>query len=166
MLSLHNELINNLYFSNGSDKHEKRSVLLFLKGQLLGQLINLRKEYVSLSTSKNQISELQEKKIIKEVIEAFVDSYGNYLEHYMNNLYQLIKLVQLTKLTDENEKPFYVDIIKAQLTPYELMLIFYFSIVQLNTYPDFNPLIKGYKFFEHLDMKVLADAVHWEFRER
>lgn len=46
-------------------------------------------------------------------------------DHYFRNLYRIIKFTEDNKLIDDKEKKEYIDLLRAQLSPYELVWLYY-----------------------------------------
>lgn len=73
--------------------------------------------------------------------------YGHIVGHYFRNIYQIIKYIDLSTVDD---KKFYSNLLRAQLSDYELGLLFYNCISDLGS-TKFKSLIEKYQFFEHLN---------------
>lgn len=93
--------------------------------------------------------ELRRKEIMKGY-EIIWTKYSNELSHYFRLLYNIIKFVDNAEI--ENKK-FYTNIIRAQLSVPELFLLFYncifFSDLKL------KPLVEKYSILKHLDHEAL-----------
>lgn len=76
----------------------------------------------------------------------FHEAYGSQLGHYFRNIYQILKFVDQS--TVQNKK-FYTNLLRAQLSSYELALLFFNCISALGI-ERFKPLVEKYEFFEHL----------------
>lgn len=88
----------------------------------------------------------------------FHEVYGSQLGHYFRNIYQIIKFVDQSEVED---KKFYTNLLRAQLSSYELALLFFNCLSDLGS-KKFKPLIEKYEFFEHLPkMDYISDD---EFR--
>ncbi len=57
--------------------------------------------------------------------------YNAKLGHYFRHLYQIIKLVSNENLLDEKEKYEYIKIVRAQLSDYEQILLYYNSLSKM-----------------------------------
>ena len=81
------------------------------------------------------------------------------LDHYFRYLYRIIKYVDDSKLflKDAERKQYYVSILRAQVSCYELLLIFYNC--QLPNHRKFKKLIEDYTFFNNLRTELLATPV-------
>jgi len=88
--------------------------------------------------------------LIKEIIineyEKFFIGSQQDLGYYFRTLYQIIKSVD--KSTVDNKK-FYTNIVRAQLSNYELVLLFY-NCLSKHGSEKFLPLVKTYKILKHL----------------
>jgi len=76
----------------------------------------------------------------------FHEMYGSQLGHYFRNIYQILKYVDSSNI--ENKK-FYTNLLRAQLSSYELGLLFFNCLSELGN-EKFKPLLERYEFFEHL----------------
>jgi hypothetical protein len=98
------------------------------------------------------------------VEERYKNYYLNHahdvLGHYFRNLYQIIKYVNNS--TTENKK-FYSNIVRAQLSSAELFLLFFNTFSEFGI-EKFRPLMIEFEFFEHLPQEgeiQSADAVRY-----
>ncbi|HCG5924599.1 TPA: putative phage abortive infection protein [Vibrio parahaemolyticus] len=73
--------------------------------------------------------------------------YGHLVGHYFRNVYQILKYVDQSTVED---KKFYSNLLRAQMSDYELGLLFYNCISDLGN-TKFKFLIEQYQFFEHLN---------------
>lgn len=87
----------------------------------------------------------------------FYEKRQDKLAHYFQTLYNLIKHVDEAG-TDIDKKK-YVNIVRAQLSVYELGLIFYNCIAELGR-EKFKPLIEKYSLFKNMPKSILHDENH------
>jgi hypothetical protein len=80
---------------------------------------------------------------------------GHQLGHYFRTVYNIIKFVDNSSLSAE-EKKFYTNLVRAQLSKYELGLIFYNCISRYGK-DKFMPLVIKYNLLKHLEDDVLRD---------
>ncbi|ELQ2466450.1 putative phage abortive infection protein [Vibrio vulnificus] len=73
--------------------------------------------------------------------------YGHLVGHYFRNVYQILKYVDKSVVED---KKFYSNLLRAQMSDYELGLLFYNCISDLGN-TKFKALVEQYQFFEHLN---------------
>lgn len=74
--------------------------------------------------------------------------YGHMVGHYFRNIYQILKYIELSKVED---KKFYSNLLRAQMSEYELALLYYNCLSDLGE-KKFKPLVEKYEFFEHLHL--------------
>ncbi|CAN7767690.1 hypothetical protein LJR153_007332 [Paenibacillus sp. LjRoot153] len=98
------------------------------------------------------------KELKVETFEKVYTSYESELGHYFRNLYRIVKLIEdLTfhedELKNNKEKQNYRGILRAQLSSYELLVIFY-NIVYSKNGEKFKKMLRSTKFFDdHLSEK-------------
>jgi len=83
------------------------------------------------------------------------------LPNYMRTLYQIFKFVDMANIQFEDKK-FYSNVIRAQITQAELVLIFYNCLSSYGS-DKFKPLVEKYALLKHLDSPGLIPA---DLRER
>lgn len=105
---------------------------------------------------------------IRKDYEHFFHKYQYNLGHYFRNLYHMFKYIYITELIENEEKQFYSNIVRAQLSTDELVLIFYNSLTPINYYsdhpnlgfPKFKYLIDKYDILQNMNERLLLDAAH------
>lgn len=95
--------------------------------------------------------------------------------HYFRNLYRMMKIVDetdffydLSKVTEKEileTKYKYSSIIRAQISDYELLWIFY-NCLSENGIEKFKPLIEKYSFLKNLPKNLIAHPEHINFYEK
>lgn len=82
-----------------------------------------------------------------ERYETFSLKHGRHeLGRYFRNLYEIVKYVDEAKIENRN---FYTNIVRAQLSSNELFMLFYSGLSRFDR-ETFLPLLCRYEFFEHL----------------
>jgi hypothetical protein len=77
------------------------------------------------------------------------------LAHYFRNLYHIIKFV---KTSDMSDKRRYTSLVRAQLSAYELPVLFYNCLTPYGE--RFRPLVEEFGLLEHLDPQLLLNPSH------
>lgn len=72
--------------------------------------------------------------------------FHHEIGHYFRNIYQILKFVDTSEV--EN-KLFYSNLLRAQLSSDELALLFYNCLSEFGS-KKFKPLLERYEFLEHL----------------
>ena len=91
--------------------------------------------------------------------------------HYFRNLYRIIKLVDTASFFSEESKISeaelfetkykYTSIVRAQISNYELLWIFY-NCLSENGIGKFKPLVEKYSFFKNIPINELVKKEHKE----
>lgn len=104
----------------------------------------------------------------KIYIEHYKDAQTDF-GHYFRNLYRMIKHVDQTDFFYDNTKVSkneifgvkykYTSIIRAQISDYELMWLFY-NCLSSNGIEKFKPYVEKYSFFKNLPQDLLGNSEH------
>lgn len=79
-----------------------------------------------------------------------------HFDHYFRHLYRIIKFVDETDFLSEDEKYSYTSMLRATLSRYELVWLFYNSLSP-NGENKFKPLIEKYALLKNLRKDLLAN---------
>jgi hypothetical protein len=90
---------------------------------------------------------------------TFYEKYGHEIGHYFRTLYNLVKLVDRSPIED---KRFYTNIIRAQLSDQELALLFYNCVSPLGR-EKFKPLVERYALLKNMPLRTLLLQEHKVF---
>lgn len=90
---------------------------------------------------------------VRRAYASFDLSYSASIGPYCRSLYQILKLVDDSSMSDEDKKT-YSNIIRAQLSLYEIAIVFFCG---LSVYGDgtFKRYLENYEFFEHLSIHTI-----------
>lgn len=122
---------------NGDKKHGRESFT-----SLFNILINDYMVWLVIKPVEDPIDET------KIQYQRFHDDYGYAIGHYFRNVYQIMKFIDNSTHSNESKK-FYVNLLRAQMSTFELALLFYNCISNIGC-EKFKPLIEKYEIFEHL----------------
>ena len=157
MLQMQQMIINNLFLRGIFYTRDARSPLRELKGREIFSFL-----YEMVDDDKMQFlngSSIQGG--IKDNIAQYgVDYFSktdnlSFLDHYFKHLYRIVQFVDdATFLENRAKKYEYLCILRAQLSDYELGLLFY-NCLSDNGKDKFKPLIERYALFNNLRNKVL-----------
>lgn len=81
------------------------------------------------------------------------------LGHYFRNLYNIIKFVKNSSVED---KRLYTNLIRAQLSSFELALLFYNCLGDIGR-EKFKPLVEEFVLLKNMPDGILIDSSHKEF---
>lgn len=116
-------------------------------------LLKFNEEY-----NKNPLKELR-----REAYESSYKEKENQIGHYYRNLYRIVKLIQsedfgLDEKNTDFEKSKYRGILRAQLSSYELLMVFY-NVAYSEKGEKFKELLKDTNFF---DNHLIKDDFIWK----
>lgn len=114
-------------------------------------------EYYYLQLS-NQLNTFDDLTLINKTYLEYYSEFQNSFGHYFRNLYRIIKLVEQTEFSFE-DKYSYTSIIRAQLSDFELLCLFYNCLCE-NGVKNFKPFIEKYTIFKNLPKDKLANINH------
>lgn len=92
----------------------------------------------------------------KEAYEVMYGVHEQVLGPYFRNLYHTVKLIDENKCLKSNEKYKYANILRAQLSSYEVALIFYNCVSSVGQ--GFHSLVVKYRFLKHMDASLLIKS--------
>src|SRR5207249_4987111 len=91
--------------------------------------------------------------------DVFYEKHQEDLAHYFRTLYHIIKLVKFSEvIVKAEDKRRYTSLARAQLSAFELALLFYNGISKQGE--GFRPWIEEFGLLEHLDERYLLHPLH------
>ncbi len=109
----------------------------------------------SYTTSKRQSQDKHNNEyILNAAYDGFIQKYHHEIGHYFRTLYIIFKYIEDYD-DPEGKKLTYIDIVRAQLSSYELCLLFYNSHHDIGKM--FKPLIEDFSLFENMEKKDLLE---------
>jgi len=88
--------------------------------------------------------------------EKLYDRYPNYFSHYFRYLYTIFKFIKESEI---NDKKFYSNIVRSQLSDAELVILFY-NCVSPYGRDKFLPIAIEFKLFDNLPKSRLLSEDH------
>ena len=86
----------------------------------------------------------------------YEENHGN-LGHYFRNLYHIIKFVNMSDI-DKDDKSKYTNLVRSQLSSYELALIYYNGLSNFGK-EKFKPLIEEYGLLKNQHEELILECV-------
>ena len=80
------------------------------------------------------------------------------LDHYFRHLYRVFKYINDSNVIDDTEKYKYTCMVRASLSQYELIMLFY-NCLSSNGCENFKPLIETYAIFNNIRRELLAVTI-------
>jgi hypothetical protein len=103
-------------------------------------------------------ADLQTQASVALIYEQFYRFYEAQLGPYFRNLYHIFKFIKSSPVEDKRR---YSSLVRAQLSKYELALLFYNCLSAPGQ--GFKPMVEEYGLFEHLDESLLLRQNHKQF---
>lgn len=119
--------------------------------------------YRSIYTKKHITSMLDAEQYINVSYLNFYEMKHDNLAHYFQTLYNIVKYVDESAAINDKKK--YINLLRAQLSVYELGLIFYNCISDLGRV-KFKPLLVKYSMFKNMPKTILFDRSHIELYDK
>lgn len=149
LIQMQEEITNNLNFTS-SDGADELSYQVY-NGRQIFSIIYNNKKYFSDVTYWGLKSALEQKGI--HVYESDKDIY--ILDHYFRHLYRVFKYIDDSTIINKKEKYKYTSIMRASLSQYELIILFY-NCLSKNGAGEFKRIIETYALFNNLRIELLA----------
>jgi uncharacterized membrane protein len=154
MITLHNEIVSSIKFGSSSNERVGRDAIRFMYDKLTNIHNNPPSNILGLA---NEASSEYER--LKITYSYHFEFFENQLGHYFRNLYRIVKWIDNSDL-DFDIKKQYIGILRAQLSIFELKLLFYNALNKKGE--DFKGLILKYNFFDdHLEPEDLIEKSHF-----
>lgn len=155
MLRLHHEIVNSIRIQ-GVISYDGRESFSYLCERL-------RQEYsIQLERNKNSITfekGVESIEFVNGISKEFFSDYQPSIGHYFRNLYNIIKFVDKSNI---NDKKFYTNLVRAQLSTNELHLLFY-NCLSIHGNEKFRPLIEKYALLKNMEKVPLINVNHEQF---
>jgi hypothetical protein len=160
-ISLHNEIVLSMEVSQEKRFLSGTDIVPFIvtiKGRnVFKKLYSELKNYLYYDYERHRnhnVITLEQR--YQQIHEGYYEWYienEHYVGHYYRNLYHLFKMIHNSVL-DQLEKEKYVDIVRAQLSSEELLLLFY-NAISFRENNSFIPLIRQYNILKHINKERL-----------
>lgn len=154
LLKCYNDLVYNMDIDTGTSKKNGRDCFgrMYSKLQKGFPIV----DYKTMDNDKS--NELRE---INNAYKIMFEDYKNDLGNYFRTLYHIVKHVDETPF-DYKTKRKYTNIIRAQLSTYELALLFYNCLSNYGN-KKFKPYIETYQLVKNMPKKILIKERHISF---
>lgn len=172
LLSLHHEIVNAIKHKDEKSQKEYDGRKYFFEAyglfyeiytynrNIQNQPIYIPEKELDETTFNYRKSKIgtTEESLLKFSYEIFYDDHQENIGHYFRNLYHLLRLINESCLVNI-EKLSYSKILGAQLSSYELVLLFYNCWVGHGS-EHFKPMIFKYGMLDNMNIECLLDQKH------
>jgi len=154
MLNLHHQIVNNMDLDETSTYYQGMNAVKE-NIKITGRDV-FEKKYYELAKELNKDIEN-----FNKIYDSFYAKSNSDLGHYFRNLYRIIKLVNETKFSIDEKEDFetkykYTSMVRAQLSDFELLILFY-NCLHENGNEKFKPLIEKFSLFKNIPKKHVYD---------
>lgn len=115
-----------------------------------------------------QQRKLEGKLLSDAIAESGIDTYEmalkGILDHYFRYLYRILKFIDETDLIDEEQKYRYASMFRAQLSEFELVLIYYNGVAHTGS-EKLKPLLEKFSILKNIRWEDLASGKVVEGKE-
>lgn len=94
---------------------------------------------------------------IDSVYRSIHDRYKNEIDHYYRMLYSILKFIKNSEI---ESKRFYTDLVMAQLSSQELLMLFYNGLIL--GFEDFKLLIEEFQLLKGVTAQQLIESSHYD----
>ena len=136
MVRLHHDIIKDLYLT--TDTRGRGCFRAFYNEEL--------KQYYSLTQEPRPLEKIQ------HAYSLFHEHNQHYVGHYFRNFYRILKFVDESAM-EVKEKKEYAGILRAQMSSYELLLMFYSTLHPIGD--NLKLLVERYQMFNNLEKDML-----------
>jgi hypothetical protein len=95
-----------------------------------------------------------------DFIRDLFTEYEQYLGHYFRHLYNIIKFVHESNITNKKR---YIGFFRATFSSYEHLILFYKYLSGLPSKPKIKFFVEEYSLFKNLNQALLYDKVHKDY---
>ncbi len=153
LLGLHNDIVNAM---------EIRGIT-HGRGCFVRMLNDLKEEHYP-ETQNATNSNTPEAEILNDTYESFLIPYEPVVGYYFRQLYNVIKFVDHHSDLLEEDTKRYTNLVRAQLSSYELGLLFYNCLSERGA--KFKELVEDYALLEDVSSVELIDEEHRELYKK
>ena len=166
LLNSYNNIVDTIEVSiSGGNKGTKRDSFRLLNYTLRYNEHQLSEESLERIFRGFLEMELDSGKDTKQLISKITKRYEEFFAkdqehvgHYFRHLYNMVKFVDEKDFLTYQEKKRYTNLIRAQLSSYELALLFYNCLSDEEK--DFKPLVEKYALLKNIDFNLLLSNEH------
>jgi len=138
MMSLHSEILKGIDLQQGANTMTGRDAFKVMQNTMLnGKTMQL--------LSSNDLEKINEGYL------SIYQSYQNELGHYFRYLYNIMKFIDRSPMED---KRFYSNLLRAQLSNYELVLLFY-NCLSVYGRDKFKLLVEEYGLLKNMPKQLI-----------
>jgi len=167
MIELHNQIVNGIIIEDLSGRacfhHFFKRLLVNVSNESkkgVSEMTRFESKEVKAMRQKKYDDQVRKTETIEKAYELFFYATESALGHYFRNLYHILQFVNEDHPVAARR---YTNILRAQLSTYELALLFYNCTVSLGRDGQFDVLIEKYGLLKNLGDEHLIHPSHREW---
>lgn len=164
LLNLHDDITKSIKFEIQNEVLEGRQAIIRILLIFIVNLHKLENPYYRIDEEANMeegyekiehpkdiynFSNSSDSNLVAEQYLLFYEEFQSYIGHYFRNLYLILKYIDKSELKTQEDKKFYTNLLRAQLSSDELLFLFYNCMSKVGM-KKLKPLVEKYEFLEHL----------------
>lgn len=146
LLSLHHDIVRSMNLTPHTSTHGRGSFEILYSF--------LRQEAAH---PPPQAANQETRQQLSLIYRAFSRKYQVHVGHYFRNLYHIVTFVDRSEVLSKQEKRLYTTFVRAQLSSFELLLLFYNCLADGLGSGEFNELVHKYALLKNLTTMLLID---------
>ncbi len=150
LLNFHNQIVNSIDLRKNNNIGEVIGV-----GRDCFKIFYARLENFAQHEAKTKYSGDKSQVDILKIYEGLFAKEQADLGHYFRNLYHIIKFVRQSEIKDEHKRD-YTNLVRAQLSSYELILLYY-NALSVYGRQKFKPLIEKYGLLKNMNDDLILE---------
>ncbi len=157
LLTLHHEIVGSI-----ADRKTEKGEAVETRGRAVfaSAYIPLKERYRNLKPDSLESQEALDADVdlIRKQLSWFYRRFGPYF----TNFYSIIEFVDNNKIGYQEIKQFYINLLRAHLSGYELMFLYYYAVTAGDR-DRYTELVEKYHLFTDLAQKDLLDPAHTRY---
>lgn len=156
-LHVRNRISSRIPKNNGVPEISGKSCFYYIFGLMKKSYGDLERAQVIILPKHGELNDTR--RVAAAAAERVTKKYGSELHHYFRNMYYIVDYIDNAKELSDAEKRFYASLFRAQLSSYEIVLLFYNCLTEIGE-KKFKPLIEKYSLLRNIDFDLLFAADH------
>ena len=162
LLGLHNDIVNSMELAqSNNDKFLRRECFKHMTKRFKSCYTKQGLANEAALEAALDIAEKKKQSVLNKInnkYEKFLKKYQGCVGHYFRHLYNIVKFVDEDGPRGRKKKKRYTNLVRAQLSSYELALLFYNCLSVRGK--NFKCLVEKYALLKDMDFTLLVHPVH------
>lgn len=163
LIDFNHRIVNAFKYEYDGNNYEGRACFELIYTEFKSR--NIMKEDVGILQIVDGSSYRDVNRAIQNAYEEYFDQVEDKLGHYFRNLYHIFKFIDSRKEICDEDKMYYASLVRAQLSTYELLLIFY-NVMSKYGRDKFKPLVLKYEILQNMNVDKLINKRHIDVFQR